>query len=92
MLLAKAACLCNGGAAFFLAHFPAANAVLDTPASSVDGSGAAVERAEVKCTMFAAKPSSYSVGGARHCLAVVFRALPSHRSGVVDVRVRCADP
>ena len=45
--------------------------------------------------MWTATPSSSRVGGtafhrARHCPAVVFRALPSNRDGVVDARVQGA--
>ena len=86
---------CKSGAAFLLAHFLAATAVLAAPASGSDGSGALVERAGPKCTMFTTNSSSCSVGAAafhraRHCLAVVLRALPSNRDGVVDARVQGA--
>ena len=95
MFATDTACYDKRGAAFLRAHFSAATAVLAAPASCSNGTGALVERAEPKCAMFAAKSSSYSIDAAafsraRHCLAVVFRALPSHRDGVVDARVRCA--
>lgn len=92
MFATDATCYCKSGAAFRLAHFLAATAVLAAPASGCDGSGALVERAEPKCATFSANSSSYSVGAAafrraRHCLAAVFRALPSDTDGVVDARV-----
>ena len=95
MLAADTTCDCKRGAAFLLAHCPAATAVLAAPASGLNGTGALVERAGPKCAMFAADPSRCSVGAAafrraRHCFAVVFRALPSHRDGVGDARIRCA--
>ena len=73
-----------GAAAFLRAHFPSATAVLAAPASGNDGTGALVERADSISTMFAANPPSFSkvtaaFGRARHWLAVVLRALPSHR-------------
>ena len=45
--------------------------------------------------MFLAKPSCFSIGAAafsraHYCPAVVFRALPSNRDGVVDARVQGA--
>ena len=85
----------KSGAAFLLAHFLAATAVLAAPASGFDGTGAFVERAESVATMFAAKSACFGVGAAafhraRHCLAVVFLALPSNRDGVVDARVQGA--
>ena len=95
MLAAHTACYSKGGAAFLLAHFPAATAVLEAPASGSDGIGALVERAGPISTMFTAKPSSYRVGAAtfhraRHCPAVVLRALSSNRDGVADARVQGA--
>ena len=45
MFGADTACSYTRGAAFLLAHFPAATAVLAAPASGFDGSGAFVERA-----------------------------------------------
>ena len=92
---ADATCSRKSGAAFLLAHFPAATAVLFAPASGLDGSGALVERAGPKCTMFVAEPPSFSDDAAafhraRHCPAVVLRALPSNRDGVVDARVQSA--
>ena len=96
MLGADTACSCKGGAAFLLAHFPLATAVLGAPASSNDGSGALVERAYLfDGAMFCAKPSCFSDAAAafhraRHCPAVVFPALPSHRDGVGDARVQGA--
>ena len=57
MLGTDATSHCTSGAAFLLAHFPAATAVLAAPASSSDGSGALVERAEPFCSVFIAKPS-----------------------------------
>ena len=92
-------CCCQCAAAFLLAHFPliipAAAAVLAAPASGLDGSGALVERAGPVGTVFTANSSCCSVGAAalhraRHCLAVVLRALPSHTDGVGGARVRCA--
>ena len=95
VLAADTACSCKRGAAFLLAHFPAGTAVLTAPSSCFDGSGALVERAGPTCAMFSAKPSRCSVGAAafdraRHCLAVVFPALPSHSDGVVGARVQGA--
>ena len=87
---------CTSGAAFLLAHYLAAAAVLFAPASSFDCSGALVERADLfGGAMFSAEPSSLSngcaaFGTARHCLAVVFRALPSRTDGAGNARVRCA--
>lgn len=83
------------GAAFLLAHCLAASAVLAAPASGYDGSSAVVERADLFGAMFAAKPTcldnaAAAFGRAHHCLAVVFRALSSHRDGVGNARVRCA--
>ena len=90
-----ATCFSKSGAAFLLAHFLAATAVLDAPASSVGGSGALVERAEPSATMCITKPLSLSHVAAafcraRHCLAVVFLALPSHRHSVGNARGRRA--
>ena len=95
MLDADATCFRKCGAAFLLAHCPAATAVLGAPASGCDGTGALVERAGPIGTVLHATPSCCSVGAAafsraRHCLAVVFRALPSHRDGVGNARVRGA--
>ena len=95
MLGTDATCSCKSGAACLVAHFLAATAVRAAPASSLDGSGALVERAGPKCTMFTANPASFSnvaatFRRARHCLTVVFCALPSRSDGVVDARVRCA--
>ena len=95
MFVASAPGFSKGSAAFLLAHFLAATAVLDTPTSSIDGSGALVERAGPKCTMLTAKPSCSRIGAAAfhrapHCLAVVLLALPSHRDGVGDARVQGA--
>ena len=95
MLGADAACCSKRGAACRRAHFPAATAVLATPASGFDGTGALVERAGPKCAMCIAHTSCFRVGAAafhraRHCLAVVLRALPSHGDGVVDARVQGA--
>ncbi len=95
MFVADAACFSESGAAFLLAHCPAATAVLAAPASGFDGTGALVERAGASSTMFTAKPSCYGVGAAafsrtRHCPAVVLPTLPSNRDGVVDARVQGA--
>ena len=95
MLGADATCVRKSGTAFLLAHFTFATAVLVAPASGYDGSGAVVERADLFGAMLLANPSCKSDGGAafhraRHCLAVVFPALPSHRDGVVDARVQGA--
>ena len=95
MLVTDTTCYCTSGAAFLLAHFPAATAVLFAPASGLDGSGALVERAGSISAMFGAKPASFSGGAAafhraRHRLAVVLRALPSNRDGVGDARVQGA--
>ena len=95
MLPADTACYRKRGAAFLLSHF-VATAVLAAPASSSDGTGALVERAGPKCSMFAAHPSSFSNGAAavhraRDCLAVVLRALPSNRDGVGDARVQVVE-
>ena len=71
-------------------------AVLAAPASSANGTGAVVvKRADLLGAMCSANPSCSRVIAAafrraRHCLAVVFLALPSHSAGVVDARVRCA--
>ena len=46
MLAADTTCYRTSGAAFLLAHFPAASAVLAAPAACFGGSGAVVERAE----------------------------------------------
>ena len=48
---------CTSGAAFLLAHFPFATAVLAAPASGCDGSGAVVERADLFGAVFPAHPS-----------------------------------
>ena len=85
----------KGGATFLLAHFLPATAVLAAPASGVDGSSAVVEQADLFGAMFTAKPSSCSnvaaaFRRARHRLDVVFQALPSHRGGMGDARVRGA--
>ena len=69
--------------------------VLEAPASCIDGSGALVERAGPKCIVCVANSSCFSIGAAafyraRHCLAVVFCALPSRTDGVGNARVRCA--
>ena len=96
MLGTDAACSCKSGAAFLLAHFLAATAVLGTPASGCDGSGALVERADLfGGAMFCAKPACFTnvdaaFGRACHCLAVVFPTLPSNRDGVGDARIRGA--
>ena len=95
MLGADTTCFSKGGAAFLLAHFLAATAVPFAPASRLDGSGAVVERAGPFSAMFTAKPSCLSnaaaaFGRARHYLAVVLLALPSHRDGVGNARVRGA--
>ena len=91
---AHATCFSTRGAAFPLAHFPAA-AVLPALAFGCDCSGALVEHADPSSTMFHTKPSCYSVGAAavhraRHCLAIVLRAVSSHRDGIVRACVRCA--
>ena len=88
-------CFCKSGAAFLLAHFLAATAVLAAPASGCDGTGALVERAGPFSPMFTTKPSclrdvAAAFHRARHRLAVVLRALPSHRDGVGNARLRCA--
>ena len=88
-------CFGNGGAAFLRAHFPAATAVLAAPASGLDSSGALVERAEPFSTVFVAKPLCFTnvaaaFHRARHCLAVVLRALSSNRDGVGNARVQGA--
>ena len=88
-------CFSKSGAAFLLAHFLVATAVLAAPASSCDGRGALVERAGPIASMFIAKPSCLSdraaaFSRARHCPAVVFLALPSNRDGVGDARVQGA--
>ena len=95
MLGTDTACLSKSGAAFLLAHFPAATAVLSAPASGLDGSGALVEGADLLDAIFAAKSSYFSDAaaafcGTRHCLAVVFQTLASHTNGLGDARVRCA--
>ena len=95
MFSAHTVCYCSRGAALLLAHFPAATAVLAAPASSLGGSGAIVERADPIGAMFSAKPPcsgnvAAAFGRARHCLAVVFRALAPHSAGVGNARVRCA--
>ena len=56
MLGTDTTCFCKSGAAFLLAHFLAAIAVLPAPASCFDGTGALVERAGPKCTMCTATP------------------------------------
>ena len=95
MFGADTTCSCKGCAAFLLANFPAAAAVLNAPPSSFDGTGALVERAGPIRAMFRAKPSCFSdaaaaFGRASYCLAVVLQAFSSHSGGVVDARVRCA--
>ena len=85
----------KSGAAFLLAHFLAATAVLAAPASGCDSTGALVERAGPMCAMFLANSSCFGDAAAafhraRHCPAVVLRALPSNRDGVVDARVQGA--
>ena len=52
MLGADTTCLHTSGAAFLIAHFLAATAVLAAPASGCDGTGALVERAESFGTVF----------------------------------------
>ena len=95
MLDTDATCLRRSGAAFLLAHCPVATAVLKAPPSGFDGTGALVERAGPIGAVFTATPASFSKGAAafhraRHRLAVVFLALPSHRDGVGNARLRCA--
>ena len=95
MLGADTACFRKSGAAFLIAHFLAATAVLVAPASGYDGTVAIVERADLFGAMFAAKPSCFiNVAAAFHrarcCAAVVLPALASHRDGVVDARVQGA--
>ena len=95
MLATDTTLYCTSGAAFLRAHFPAATAVPYAPASRYDGSGAIVERADLFRAMFCAYPPSFTnvaaaFHSARHCLAVVLRALSSHRGGVADARVRGA--
>ena len=92
MLGTDATCLRKSGAAFLLAHFPAATAVFVALASGFDGIGALVERAGPISTMFSAKPpclrdAAAAFSRARHCLAVVFPALPSRTDGVGNARV-----
>ena len=64
VLFADTACLRKRGAAFLLAHFPAATAVLFAPASCFGGSGAIVERAVLSGAVFIAQPACVHLGGA----------------------------
>ena len=95
MLAADTTSVFKRGAAFLLAQFLGATAVLAAPASDSDGRGALVERAGPSSAMFTAKSSCPRIGAAafhraRHCLAVVFLALPSHSDGLGNARVRGA--
>ena len=95
MLGTDATRLHKSGAAFLLARFPPATAVLTAPASSCGGSGALGERADLFGAMFTADPSCSRVGAAafgraRHCLAVVFLALSSQTNGGGNASVRRA--
>ena len=58
MLAAETACYCKSAAAFHLAHFRVATAMLNTPTSCIDGRGTVVRRAEPTATMFAADSTS----------------------------------